>query len=310
VIPPRRILFPMAAVLGAGAVVLPAAAGSEASPTIDAVNEGGGIYGVSHRWSPAAATVGENGVVSFSNPTNVPHGIEWRSGPGTPTCSSGVPVGDSPSASGTQWSGTCTFARQGTYTFYCTVHGSEMTGTVDVSADGTTTTSMNMSPGGTTTTSSTSTTSASPTTGEGSVTPGSLAPAAQAPQSPVLSIPPARLLLAGSASSAVKVPSNQGGGAVRGSVDVGSAGSGGRLEVRLLAVRGSLASAVRTPQVQVGRLVRPSLHGGAVAFTVRLDAKAQRALRAHHRLALDVKVVLSTAQGAAVTVTRSVLLRS
>jgi hypothetical protein len=108
----------------------------------------------------------------------------------------------------------------------------------------------------------------------------------------------------------VKLAAVQHGESVRGSVAVSSAGSGGRLEVRLLAPRASLASAARSSALQVGRLVRSSLRSGTAAFAVSLDAKAASALRVHHRLALDVKILIATAQGSTVTITRSVLLRS
>jgi hypothetical protein len=62
-----------------------------------------------------------------------PHGVEWKSGPNTPSCTSEVPVGTSPAASGTNWSGSCTFTQPGTYVFWCTVHGSSMSETVTVS---------------------------------------------------------------------------------------------------------------------------------------------------------------------------------
>ncbi len=115
----------VAAVLGAGVVVLPAMAGSETTPSIQAVN-GPGIY--QHYWSPSNVTIVPGGTVALSNPTAVPHGVEWVHGPGTPVCSSGVPVGTTIAASGTQWSGSCTFAAAGLYTFYCTIHGPSMSG--------------------------------------------------------------------------------------------------------------------------------------------------------------------------------------
>jgi plastocyanin len=120
------------ALLGLAMAVLPAIAISGTNPTIEAVNEGSGIYGQHHHWSPAQASVGAGGIVTLSNPTEVDHGVEWRSGPETPTCGKGVPVGSTPIASGKQWTGTCEFAKPGRYTFYCTVHGPEMTGTVTV----------------------------------------------------------------------------------------------------------------------------------------------------------------------------------
>jgi hypothetical protein len=47
-----------------------------------------------------------------------------------------VPVGTTPAASATNWSGSCSFTQAGTYTFFCTVHGSEMTATVTVNGAG------------------------------------------------------------------------------------------------------------------------------------------------------------------------------
>lgn len=72
------------------------------------------------------------GSVSFRNPGNVvPHGVHWTGGPEKPSCS-GVPV----DSSGTSWSGACTFAQAGTYTFVCPVHPEEMRGTITVSSGG------------------------------------------------------------------------------------------------------------------------------------------------------------------------------
>jgi plastocyanin len=134
----ERFLFPLAALLGAAAVVLPAVASSEASPTIAAVNYPGGGYYESHAWSPVAATVAAGGTVTLKNESaTVPHGVRWVNPPATPACT-GVPVGTAPQSSATGWSGTCTFTAPGTYTFYCTVHGAEMTGTITVTAGGAT----------------------------------------------------------------------------------------------------------------------------------------------------------------------------
>ncbi len=57
-----------------------------------------------------------------------------------------MPVGTTPAASGTKWSGACTFTQAGTYTFFCTVHGSEMTGTITVNTGGTPPTVAKLSP--------------------------------------------------------------------------------------------------------------------------------------------------------------------
>jgi len=279
----RHILFGVAALLGAATVVLPAVAGSETVPSIDAVNSG--LY--YHYWSPSQATVNVGGVVTLSNPSDVPHGVEWRSGPVTPSCS-GVPVGTTEAASGGKWSGSCTFSQPGTYVFYCTVHHAEMTGTVTVNANGTTTTTTQPPSG------EGSTTTSSPPIQSGSPAPG----ATDAPGSP----------LAGVAAAAVKLTATVHGGSVRGSVDVSAAGAGGRLEVDLLATRASLASAAPPARVRVGRFARSSLPAGVVSFQVSLDARARRALRTRRRLALSARVLLTPVAGPPVTIVRSIRL--
>jgi plastocyanin len=263
------------AVLGAATAVLPAVASSETSPTVEAVNEGsGGYYGESHRWSPAQVTAMAGGVVTFSNPTTVNHGVEWVGGPAKPTCSSGVPVGTSAEASGKQWSGTCTFTQPGVYTFYCTVHGPEMTGAVTVSANGSTTTTMTTMPSTTTTT-----------------TP---APKPTPPSGPPFAGPPS-------------LPATQHGTSVRGSIDVSAAGAGDSLEIDLLAGNASIAKVKRAKPVRVGRLLRRSVSAGRQSFVVALDAQARRSLKRRHRLALTVKIVLTSPGGEASAVTRSVV---
>jgi plastocyanin len=125
----KRLWLALVALVAVAALA-PAVAGSLATP-IEAVNEGG-VYGEAQRWLPSAETVIAGSVVTFRNSTEVPHGVRWVSAPTTPECTSGVPVGTTAAASGTKWSGTCTFTQPGAYTFYCTVHGSEMSGTVTV----------------------------------------------------------------------------------------------------------------------------------------------------------------------------------
>ena len=179
------------------------------------------------------------------------------------------------------------FATPGTYTFYCTVHGAEMTGTITVN------------PSGTTTVTSTQT---GPPAGTGPYT-------APGPESAGGSGGPPGSPLAGPASSAIRLARVQHGGAVRGSVAVSQAGSGGRLEVDLLAGRASLAAALHAPLASAGRLVRSSLPAGLVSFKVPLNARASHALHAHRRLALSVRIVIRPVHGQSVTVTRAVLLR-
>lgn len=288
----KALLAAWAGLLGAAVVVLPAAAGSEGAPEVEALNRAGG----GHEWSPAQASVGTGGTVTISNnSSSVPHGVEWVSGPATPSCS-GVPGTAGQPVSGTSWKGTCTFSQPGTYTFYCTVHGPEMTGTITVAANGTTTTTMTMPATGT-------------GTGAQPPAPG-YQPAGQgqgeAPGSP--SGKPGSPL-AGDAASAVKVAATQRGRVVRGSVAVSQTGVGGRLEVQLLTTRAALAAASGASGVRVGRIVRSHLAAATVSFSVALSARARSALARHGRLSLSVRIVLTPAYGAATTVSRSVRLR-
>ncbi len=101
----------------------------------------------------------------------------------------------------------------------------------------------------------------------------------------------------------------QHGDAVHGTVQIPAADGGARLEVELLAQGASLAKVKRSGSSRVGRFVRSSAPAGTVSFTVSLDAQAKRALRHHHKLALTVKIVLTPKHGAAMTLTRSVVVR-
>jgi plastocyanin len=288
----RRLLMPVLALLGASIVILPAVAGSETSPTITAENVGG-FYGEEHRWTPAQTTIASAGAVTLSNPTEVKHGVRWVSGPATPGCDGGVPVGTTATASNTNWSGSCTFTAAGVYTFYCTVHGAAMAGRITVTAGETT-------PSGATTT----TTPISPGTGAGTGGPsGGGAPGApnalgSGGSSPFL----------GSPARALRLAASQHGRSVRGAVAVSQAGAHGSLEVDLLARRASLGRAGHSAQVRVGRLVRSSLAAGTVRFSVALNRRAKAALLRKGSLALSAKVLLKPVGGSAASITRRVVL--
>jgi len=264
----------LALTLGAAVAALPAVAGSETAPTIEATNlGGGGIYKEAHEWSPPSATVGVSGVVTFvNNSSSVEHGVVWSSAI-KPACE-GVPE----NRGATSWRGTCTFSQPGTYTFYCYVHPSEMKGSITVNANGTTTTTMTS---GTTTTTGSST-----------------------PQAP----PPGSSPLQGNTREALTLLKSQRGTAVRGSVRISPAGAGGRLEVDLLAKRASLAS-LSGPFRSVGKLVRRSLSAGKLSFSVPLNAKGRRALGRHGHLALKAAVAVSSPAAARFSTSRSVVLR-
>jgi plastocyanin len=279
-----RAPLALGALLGAAVVVFPAVASSEA-PRIEAVN-GVGVYN-EHRWMPSTAEVGTGAGVGFQNASaTTPHGVQWTGGPETPTCS-GVPINKGE----VNWKGTCTFAHAGVYTFRCVVHPTEMTGSVTVTAIGSTTTTSYTYPPPAVGTTPAGSESAAGGTGQGAT------PLAYGLPSP----------LARSAASAVRLASIQRGRSVRGSVDLSQAGTGGRLEVDLLARSAALAS--NGAQASAGRLVLNALRAGNVSFAVPLNGRARSALRRHHRLALSARIQLQAPAASSLKITRSLLLR-
>jgi plastocyanin len=257
----HRRYLPLAAVLGVTVAVLPTVASFATEPII--VPAGGG-YGYPFYWNPSTAEVSSGGSVTFQNTSSsVEHGVVWTSGPETPSCP-GVPVNEGKIS----WKGTCAFTHPGVYMFHCYVHPKEMTGTITVNANGTTT--------------PTTTTTTTPTT-----------PLERPSGSPLVGSPSLR--------------SSQRGGSVKGTLDISKAGAGDRLEIDLLAKGASLARTRRPAQVRVGRLVRGSVSSGATSFSVKLNAKARRALKRHRRLALTVKITLTPHNGESLTITRVVV---
>jgi hypothetical protein len=168
-----------------------------------------------------------------------------------------------------------------------------MSGTVTVEASGTTTVTPTPTPNLYPTT--TSPQPQGPTEGGG----GSPAPAV----SPTSSGGP----LAGSRLFGL---SGRTGASVKGLLQVPAGAAGASAEIDLLAPRALVANGTRAGAlVLVGRTRRADLHAGRIAFAVRLDAKARRALRVHHRLALVVRVSLRAGVGASLQLSRAVLLR-
>jgi plastocyanin len=272
------------ALLGAAVVVLPAAAGSETSPQVQAENVG--LY--AHYWTPASVPIEPGASVGFANPTGVAHGIRWVATPNgqNPTCSEGVPVGVDEKASGTKWSGSCTFAAAGEYSYYCTVHGAAMRGRVIVGV-----------PATSTETTSTGTSTQPPT--------GSSTPTGQ-PTGP--GVPPGSPL-ASSAASALRLSAPRHGATLHGSIDLSSAGAGGTLQLDLLAARASLASPSRSSSVRVGHLVRSHLPAGLTRFAIALDRDGRRALRARGHIALTVRARLTPPAGATISISRRLTMR-
>jgi plastocyanin len=284
---PVNPLFVVAAALAGALLALPAAAVSETGPSIEAVNSSGVYKYEHHYWNPSQVAIAPGGTVTIANHTEVAHGVEWV-GSNVPTCSAGVPLAGRTPSSGSQWSGTCTFAAAGVYTFYCTVHGPEMTGRVTVGTVGTTPTPTTPS----------ATTGTPPPTPPATPAGPASQPAGAAPGQPLL----VGLSLASWGPAGARF--------VRGSLSVAAGAVGGRLQVELLAARAALARAGGRAPVRVGMLVRGQLPSGRVAFRVALAARALRALRLHRRLPLTVRLSLTPVQGAGVVFSRKLLLRS
>jgi len=287
--PRTLLLLALAALAGAAVAVLPALAAAPSEAKLE-VNENC----VQPDWpcwaapdsgpNPAPAskvTIAAGGEVKFADNANTAATVSWTGS--APACS-GVPA-----SAMTKWEGTCKFEQPGTYKFESSTlfnGGPSLNYTkyeivVESAATGTTPTT-------TTTTTPTTTTTTAPTT----------------PSEPGHGSP-----LEGG-SKALKLAGSQRGSAVHGSLKVSQAGSGGRLEVGLFATGASLAKAGHPAHVRVGRLVRSSLKAGSVSFSVPLNAKGKAALRRHRRLKLTVKIRLTPLHGAAVTITRGVVVHA
>jgi plastocyanin len=299
--PRMLVLLALAALVGAAAAVLPAlAAGSSApsevklevaqncnTPNWPCWNPKGSPEANVGFYEVAPFMIAQGGTISFEdNDSKAPTDVVWKSA--APSCIPAVP-----STPETGWKSTCTFSTAGEYEFESqelfndgTSNYTKYKVIVEGAATGTTPTTPTTPGGGGTTT--------SPTGPAGGSGPGA------APGSPLL----------GSASEAVELARAQHGSSVRGSLEISQAGVGGRLEVDLLASGASPAKAEHSPRVRVGRLVRSSLYAGTTSFTVPLNAKGKAALRRHRRLALTVKLTLTPLHGAAVTVTRGVVVHA
>jgi hypothetical protein len=318
----RKRYLPLAAVLGAAVAIVPPLAAAPSEATLE-VNENcvepdwpcWATPGSGSKPEPASKiTIAAGGKVKFADNAATAATVSWTSS--APMCS-GIPA-----SAMTSWEGTCEFEQPGTYKFesptlfsagpnytkYEIVVEGASTGTTSTTTTTTTTTPTTTTTTPTTTTPSTTTTPTATTStqpsGGGtptgaaastSTTPGSM----EMPPPPGGSHPLATLALANA----------QHGDTVHGTVQIPAADGGARLEVELLAQDASLAKVKRPGSSRVGRLVRSSAPAGKVSFTVSLDAQAKRALRRHHKLALTVKIVLTPAHGAALTLTRSLDLR-
>jgi hypothetical protein len=290
----RKRYLPVAAVLGAAVAIVPALAGATAPSEVKLEVNQNCVEAEWPCWTSGSGpnpepalkiTIAAGGDVMFTDhDASTAAAVVWIGS--APACT-GVPT-----TAMTPWEGTCTFATPGIYKFESstlfdneeTLYGKANYRKYEVVVEGSTTT--------TTTTTGTTGTTGTTTTPTTTTSPASL-------ESP----------LAGAESRAVKVAKSQRGGSVKGSLQISRAGAGDRLEVDLLATAASLAKAGRATQV-VGRFVSASISAGQRPFSVKLNTKAKRALKRHHRLALKVKIVLTPAGGEALTITRSVILHA
>jgi hypothetical protein len=286
----RKRYLSVAAVLGAAVAIVPALAAAPTEAKLE-VNENcvennwpcWATPGSGSKPQPASkVTIAAGGKVKFADHTNTPATVSWTGS--APMCS-GIPA-----SAMTNWEATCEFEQPGTYKFESSTlfnGGPSLNYTkYEIVVEGAST--------GTTPATTTTTTTTTPTT-----TPSTPSEPSHGSGSP---------LEAG--SKALRLARSQRGSTVRGSVEVSQAGSGGRLEVDLFAARASLARAGHAERVRVGRLVRTPLKAGSVSFAVPLSAKGRAALRRHRRLALTLKITLTPLSGAAMTVTRVVVVRA
>ncbi len=327
--PRTLLLFALAGLMGAAVAVLPALAAGPPAPSEVKLEVAEHCY--FEKWpcwnvkgnNPADIrqiqpfTIAQGGTISFEdNEASYPTDVLWKGA--APSCTSGVP-----STSKTSWSGTCTFANAGEYEF-------ESQGLFD--EDGFNYTQYKViveQPGGTTTSTTTTTTTTPTTTTPTTTTPTTTTPTTTTPTTTTPTATTSTQPYGGGGTTtttpastettpspggssplaALALANRQHGDAVHGTVQIPSADGGARLEVELLAQGASLAKVKRPSSSRVGRLVRSSAPAGPVSFTVSLDAQAKRALHRHHKLALTVKIVLTPKHGAAMTLTRSVVVR-
>ncbi len=333
----RKRYLPVAAVLGAAIAIVPALATGSPAPSEVKLEVAQSCFESNWPcWNPKGnpetnvpesevppVELAQGGTISFEdNDPKAPTDVIWK-GAARPSCTGVVEA--PPTKTG--WKGTCTFSTAGEYEFeseelfkdiysnytkYKVIVGNlggggttstTTTTTTPTTTTPTTTIPMTTTPITTTPTTTTPTTTPTATTSTqpyGSVastptTSGSL----EAPSPPGEGNPLATLALAKA----------QHGDAVHGTVQIPAADGGARLEVELLAQGASLAKVKRPGSSRVGRFVRSSAPAGKVSFSISLNAAAKLALRHHHKLALTVKIVLTPKHGAAMTLTRSVVVR-
>jgi plastocyanin len=271
--------------IGAGVGVAAAATPADAPPSTASFTASDFAWNVSGGTS-TEADIAAGGTVTFAYPTGgSDHNADFGSGSQPTSCTQSAgadsgavpPLPHQPTAPG--WSGTCTFATAGTYTFHCDMHpfmtGTIVVGNAPAPPGGSTTSQTTTAPSTSTPTVSTSTTPSPTTT---TTSPGQ-------PHQP-----------AGPAIHAIVLAGVQHGLVVHGSLSIAPAARGGRLQVQLFAAGHRRA----------GSIARRALPAGQVRFAVALNAATRRALRRRSRLALTVAIAVNWGKGARTSVTRHV----
>jgi plastocyanin len=271
----RRVVAGLAALAaGTGAACAmsgPAALGSSAPSAAS-------VTAVDFDWSmPGASdytdTIAAGGSVTFSYPAGVSiHNVDFTGGgPTACTQTAGATIGPvsplpaAPEAPG--WSGTCRFDTPGSYLFVCDNHN-YMKGAIVVEGRGASTTTT----GSSTTATGTSTAPGDQTPTAGTSTSGGSSSASVRPR--------------------ISVAHRQRGAVLRGAVTTPA----GRARISVTAYL-----AAHGLRIRVGSQTKHSKGTGTTAFAVRLDAAGRRALLRAHRLAVDLRVVVTPGAGRPVT---------
>jgi hypothetical protein len=108
------------------------------------------------------------------------------------------------------------------------------------------------------------------------------------------------------AASRLTTAFHQTGFAIRGTVNVRSAGS--RLVARALGTREKVLGGASTRELEIGRASRRTTAPGVVAFKVVLGKQGRRALRRNGRMAIRLRVSVDPASGPTYKGSRIVIL--
>jgi plastocyanin len=265
----RQLCLCLAAPAAGAALALAVASAGADVPTTASItakdpysfDNGSGGHGV---------TIAQGGTVGFGYPSgSTSHNVVF--GGTQPTSCTDMPA--APAAQG--WSGSCTFETPGTYAFHCGLHGSLMTGSVEVVDPDAPTTGTGPSPTDTGPGTNTNPPPANPPGGE--------------------SNPPS-----------VKVTRHQQGTVVHGSVTTPAGTS--RIAVTAFTAKSALASR-RARRVRIGSVTKRPKGAGTTSFALRVNRAARRALHRRGRLAVSLRVVITDGAGYALTRRKSVVLR-